>query len=139
VSQQAFQVKKREYLKGKSNELAKNSKIKNIRYLHRGINELKRGYQPRSNLVKDENGDLVTLKLNETHRLLVYADHVNLLCDNINTIKKNSETLTDASKEVGLETHRKLNTCCCLDTRMQGKIMTQFRYLGTTRTNQSLI
>jgi hypothetical protein len=27
--------------------------------LYRGINEFKRGYQPRSNLVKDENGDLL--------------------------------------------------------------------------------
>jgi hypothetical protein len=35
-----------------------NSKNKNIRELYRGINEFKRGYQTRSNLVKDENGDL---------------------------------------------------------------------------------
>jgi hypothetical protein len=27
--------------------------------LQRGINEFKRGYQPRSNLVKNENGDLL--------------------------------------------------------------------------------
>jgi hypothetical protein len=53
-----FRNKKREYLKGKINELAMNSKNKNIRDLYRGINEFKRGYQPRSNLVKDENGDL---------------------------------------------------------------------------------
>jgi hypothetical protein len=32
---------------------------KNIRDLYRGINEFKRGYQPRSNLVKNENGDLL--------------------------------------------------------------------------------
>jgi hypothetical protein len=31
---------------------------KNIRDLYRGINYFKMGYQPRSNLVKDENGDL---------------------------------------------------------------------------------
>jgi hypothetical protein len=45
----------------------------------------------------------VGLKLNETHQLLAYADDVNLLGDNIDTIKKNTETLTDASKEVGPE------------------------------------
>jgi hypothetical protein len=43
------------------------------------------------------------LKLNVTHQLLAYADDVNLLGDNIDTIKKNTETLIDASKEVGLE------------------------------------
>jgi hypothetical protein len=54
-----FMNKKREYLKGKINELATNSKNKNIRDLYRGINEFKRGYQSRSNLVKDENGGLL--------------------------------------------------------------------------------
>jgi hypothetical protein len=43
------------------------------------------------------------LKLNVTHQLLVYADDVNLPGDNIDTIKKNTETLTDSSKDVGLE------------------------------------
>jgi hypothetical protein len=33
----------------------------------------------------------------------VYADDVNLLGDNIDTIKRTTETLMDASKEVGLE------------------------------------
>jgi hypothetical protein len=50
---------KREYLKDKINELATNSKNKNIRDLYRGINGCKRGYQPRNNLVKDENGALL--------------------------------------------------------------------------------
>jgi hypothetical protein len=43
------------------------------------------------------------LKLNGTHRLLAYANAVNLLGDNIDTIKRNTETLIDASKKVGLE------------------------------------
>jgi hypothetical protein len=45
----------------------------------------------------------VGLKLNGTHQLLAYADDVNLLGDNIDTMKKDIETLTDASKKVGLE------------------------------------
>jgi hypothetical protein len=43
------------------------------------------------------------LKLNGTYQLLVYADDVNLLGDDIDTIKKNNETLIDTSKELGLE------------------------------------
>jgi hypothetical protein len=46
-------------LKYKINELASNSKNKNIRHLYRRANEFKRGYQPRNNLVKDENGELL--------------------------------------------------------------------------------
>jgi hypothetical protein len=45
----------------------------------------------------------VGLKLNGTHQLPDYADDVNLLGDNIDTIKKIAETLIDASKEVGLK------------------------------------
>jgi hypothetical protein len=48
-----FRNKKKEY------ELASNSKNKNIRDLYRGINEFKTGYQPRNNLVKYKNGDLL--------------------------------------------------------------------------------
>jgi hypothetical protein len=36
-------------------------------------------------------------------QLLICADDVNLLGDNIGTIRKNTDTLPDASKEVGLE------------------------------------
>jgi hypothetical protein len=45
----------------------------------------------------------VGLKLNGTHQLLAYADDVNLLGDNIDTIKKNTKIIIDVSKEVGLE------------------------------------
>jgi hypothetical protein len=43
------------------------------------------------------------LQLNGMHRLLAYADYVDLLEHNIDSINKNTETLIDASKEGGLE------------------------------------
>jgi len=46
-------------LKAKIEELETNSKINNIRDLYRGINDVKKGYQPRTRIVKDEKGDLV--------------------------------------------------------------------------------
>jgi hypothetical protein len=61
-----FRNKKKEYLKDKINELATNSKNKNIRDLYRAINQFNRGYQPRNNLVKDENGDLLA----DSHNIL---------------------------------------------------------------------
>jgi hypothetical protein len=36
---------------------------------------------------------------------------VNLLGDNIDTVKKNTQTLTDASKEVGLEVNAERTNC----------------------------
>jgi hypothetical protein len=43
-----------------------NSKNKSIRELYRGMNEFKRCYQNRNNLVKDENGDLLA----DSHNML---------------------------------------------------------------------
>ena len=54
-----FRNKKKAYLRAKIDELETNRKIKNIRDLYRGINDFKKGYQPRCNIVKDEKGDLV--------------------------------------------------------------------------------
>jgi hypothetical protein len=92
------------------------------------------------------------LKLNGTHQLLAYSDDVNLLGDNIDTIKKNMETLTDASKEVGLEINvdktkymllsRHQNVSQNRDIKIANRSfenVSQFRYLGTTATNQNLI
>jgi hypothetical protein len=54
-----FRNKKREYLKDKITDIELNSKNKNIKELYRGITEFKKGYQPKTNLVKDERGDLL--------------------------------------------------------------------------------
>jgi hypothetical protein len=45
----------------------------------------------------------VSLLLNETHQPLVYADDVNLLGNSVRTMKDNTETLLEASRDVGLE------------------------------------
>jgi hypothetical protein len=58
--------KKKAYMKAKIEELETNSKIKNVRDLYRGINDFKKGYQPRTNIVKAEQGDLVV----DSHSIL---------------------------------------------------------------------
>ena len=39
--------------------LETNSKINNVRDLYRSINDFKKGYQPRTTIVKDEKEDVV--------------------------------------------------------------------------------
>jgi len=46
-------------LKGKINELDRNSKINSVRGLHRGIHEFKEGLQRRCNLAMGEKGDML--------------------------------------------------------------------------------
>ena len=55
-----FREKKREYLKAKIDELETNIEIKNIRDFYGGISDFKKGYQPGTNIVMNEKGDLVT-------------------------------------------------------------------------------
>jgi hypothetical protein len=94
----------------------------------------------------------VGLQLNGTHQLLVYAVNVNLLRDNIDTLKENTETLINASKEVGLEVNTEKTKYMLLSRHQNAgqnhgikignryfKNVAQFRYLGTTITNQNLI
>jgi len=42
------------------------------------------------------------LKLNGTHSLLVHADDINLMCEHINTMQRNTESLQGTSRDVGL-------------------------------------
>jgi len=54
-----FRKNKKAYLKAKIEELETNSKVNHVRDLYRGINDFKKGYQPRSIKVNDEKGELV--------------------------------------------------------------------------------
>jgi hypothetical protein len=86
----------------------------------------------------------VGLKLNGTHQLLAYADDMNLLGDNIDTLNKNTETLIDATKEAGLEVNVEktksmlvsyyYNAYFNRDIKIGNRSfenVSQFKYLGT--------
>jgi hypothetical protein len=89
------------------------------------------------------------MKLNRTHDLLAYADDVNMLLDNINTIT-NIDTLNNASKRVGLEVNAEKTKYILLshhqnagqnhDIKMANRSfenMEQVKYFGMTVTNQN--
>jgi hypothetical protein len=52
---------------------------------------------------------------------VVYADDVNLLIDNIDTIKINTASLIDDSKEVGLDVHAEKTTYILLSRHQNAR------------------
>jgi len=95
-----------------------------------------------------ENG----LKLHGKHNLLVYADDVNILGESVHIIKENAEVLLVASKETGLDvTADKTRYIVMSRDQNAGRSRSmktdnssferveEFKYLGTTLTNQNSI
>ena len=92
------------------------------------------------------------MKLNGTHQVLVYADHVNILGRSVYTVEKNTETLVVASKENGLEVNAsKIKYTVMSRDQDVGRIYNikidnisfekayEFKYLGIILTNQNSI
>jgi hypothetical protein len=92
------------------------------------------------------------LKLNGTHQLLVYANYVNMVGVNIDTIKKNLDTLLNANNEVGPEVNPEMTKYMLMShNRKIGqkhnmKIVSRsfedvakFKYLGTTLRDQDCL
>jgi hypothetical protein len=90
------------------------------------------------------------LKLNGTHQLLAYADDVNIVRENVYNIKKNTEPLLNASKDVGLKVTPKKTKYMLMSRYHKAgqkhsiKIANRsfegaakYRYLGTTLTDQN--
>ena len=64
------------------------------------------------------------LELNGKHQVLVYADDVNMLGKNLQTVRENAEIFIKASKDVGLELNSE-KTKYMITSRQQNIVQNQ--------------
>ena len=91
----------------------------------------------------------IGLKLNGTHQLLAYADDLNILGVSVHTVKENAEALGVATKETRLEINADKSKYMVMSRDQNAgrshsmkndnssiERVEEFKYLGTTLTNQ---
>ena len=66
----------------------------------------------------------IGLELSGKRQLLVYADDVNMLGKNLQTVRENAEIFIKASKDIGLEVNSETNKCM-ITSRSQKVILNQ--------------
>ena len=86
--------------------------------------------------------------MNEKYQLLVYADDVNMLGENLQTVRENTDIVIKASKDIGLEVNSE-KTKYMITSRQQTMVQNKnivienlslekvekFKYLGVTVKN----
>jgi hypothetical protein len=61
------------------------------------------------------------MEMNEIHKFLVYTDTVNILGENINTIRNNTGALLQTSRKVGLEVNTEKTYDCVSSPKCKRK------------------
>jgi len=109
---------KKAYRKAEIEELNSNSRIKNIRDWYRDTKDFKKGYQLRTNIIKDEKGDLVA----DSHSILArwrnyFSQVLNVHC--VNDVRQTEIQTRSVNKVMRLPAYRTIWQYCKLALHMK--------------------